>query len=630
MSRLTELDIKYISKLIGREASEIELKLIESVVADELEIRDYLEIIARLNKGAKRNPKAPIYIDEDLVMKSSNQLRIVNDKKELYNDGESVKAFDQDLSDKYLVIHGEELNEKNLNTVIGKLSDYNSIEYRIDANSENQIIFQTRLDMLPKNESKELSSSDLIFYRVGFGKNTKKNRNALNKFIENANAKELLISVNILNEAGISKALVKELGELGYGISIDKKAPFDDLMSTKGLSLVVLAVSSNSLKLKKLCISYELDFSIIGKINNEKILQFENKDHSISLPMSVFELQFDVNTKHFEQPQIEEYKSIELIKNARRLSYTNQLIKIFEQVISNNRLIKNSSSFLKEYAFVIETNSSDEGLFVTTADTNNLLRNSPRTSAKIAVANAARKMSCMGVKPQFVNIHNLFSNKDEQAKWYASEILQGQEEAVRELELTIVDRKTSAYNDNWQQHISVIGIGKYNSMDNISYKNDSDFISLLGSHRAELIGTEYNKYINNNISSVVPTVDLNMEWRLQDVVQQGVSTKLLKSATNVSMGGISTAVAMSLATSEPGIGAKIHLSRKLTNEELLFGETQGLVIVTLSEEDIMEFERICMSVGVPSTTIGRVTNNNQYTFNDLISLNVDKLKKFSR
>ncbi len=86
---------------------------------------------------------------------------------------------------------------------------------------------------------------------------------------------------------------------------------------------------------------------------------------------------------------------------------------------------------------------------------------------------------------------------------------------------------------------------------------------------------------------------------------------------------------MSLAVSEPSIGAKIHLSRKLTNEELLFGETQGLVIVTLSEEDIMEFERICMSVGVPSTTIGRVTNTNQYTFNDLININADKLRKMA-
>ena len=59
--------------------------------------------------------------------------------------------------------------------------------------------------------------------------------------------------------------------------------------------------------------------------------------------------------------------------------------------------------------------------------------------------------------------------------------------------------------------------------------------------------------------------------------------------------------------------------------ELLFGETQGLIIVTINEEDLMEFERICMSIGVPSTTIGRLTEDGIYTFNDSIKIKVEKL-----
>ena len=117
-----------------------------------------------------------------------------------------------------------------------------------------------------------------------------------------------------------------------------------------------------------------------------------------------------------------------------------------------------------------------------------------------------------------------------------------------------------------------------------------------------------------------------MENRLQDVVSQGINTKLIKSAVNVSAGGISIAIAKSLIASDEGLGARIHLSRKLKDEELLFGETQGLVIVTLSEEDIMEFERICMTIGVPSTTIGRVTDNDLFTFNEALKIEVDKLR----
>jgi phosphoribosylformylglycinamidine synthase len=149
---------------------------------------------------------------------------------------------------------------------------------------------------------------------------------------------------------------------------------------------------------------------------------------------------------------------------------------------------------------------------------------------------------------------------------------------------------------------------------------------LLGSHRGELTGSAYERYITNEKSDVFPMVDLKMEKRLQDVVRQGIATKLIKSAVNVSTGGISIAIAKSLLVSENGLGARIHLSRKLKEEELLFGETQGLVIVTLSEIDIMEFERICMTIGVPSTTIGRVTGIDMFTFNEAIKIKVDKLR----
>jgi phosphoribosylformylglycinamidine synthase len=246
----------------------------------------------------------------------------------------------------------------------------------------------------------------------------------------------------------------------------------------------------------------------------------------------------------------------------------------------------------------------------------------------MSVANASRKISCMGIKPMHIAIHNIFPKPNSKSNWFASELLQGQEEAIREIDLEIGNRQIDTFNENWYQNVLTVGYVKNNSSKvDISFKNNGDFISLLGSHRGELGGSEYEKYISDNTSKSFPSVDLNMEPSLQDVVQQGINTSLIKSATNVGMGGISIAIAKSLFASDVSIGARIHLSRKLTDQELLFGETQGLVVVTLSEEDIMEFERICMTVGVPSTTIGRVTDNNTYTFNESISLNVDKIRK---
>jgi hypothetical protein len=36
----------------------------------------------------------------------------------------------------------------------------------------------------------------------------------------------------------------------------------------------------------------------------------------------------------------------------------------------------------------------------------------------------------------------------------------------------------------------------------------------------------------------------------------------------------------------------------------------------------MELERLCMSIGIPNTTIGRITNNGVFSFNDNIKIKV--------
>ena len=121
-----------------------------------------------------------------------------------------------------------------------------------------------------------------------------------------------------------------------------------------------------------------------------------------------------------------------------------------------------------------------------------------------------------------------------------------------------------------------------------------------------------------------PSVDLSMESRIQEVVLTAINGQLIQSARPIGKGGIATTIAKSFPKNTE-LGARIHFSTKLSMPELLFGETQGLIIVTINEEDLMEFERICMSIGVPSTTIGRLTDDGIYTFNDSIKIKVEKL-----
>ena len=59
---------------------------------------------------------------------------------------------------------------------------------------------------------------------------------------------------------------------------------------------------------------------------------------------------------------------------------------------------------------------------------------------------------------------------------------------------------------------------------------------------------------------------------------------------------------------------------------LLFGETQGLILISFKENNFIKFERICMQNNIPATTIGRVTGDGKFTFNNLINVQVKDLK----
>ncbi|MBU0529301.1 hypothetical protein KKF86_06045 [bacterium] len=511
---------------------------------------------------------------------------------------------------------------------------------RFFSDKKNGIIFSTTIGIEDRRETNGNSKlNNSLVYKINFGKRLiQKNILQLTQFIDDINNEVWFLFAKSIDWNGFGVALINLMKDINHGINITKELTADSLNShfsdDNTLSILIVVQHDSLPQLNNFCKKRDLKLDEIGILTAEPIIQVNNKnDTLVNLPVAVFNLQYNVNIKHFKQPIIDIKFSKNVSKKYKNISFTNQLLKLLANITADDVLWNNSDHTSKltrnysSYGLYSINDTIDNPIVLTQADKNHLIDISPRLSGRASVANAVRRLACTGAKPKAVIIQNIFPKINEKSLWKASELLQGQEEAIRELEVEIGNRSIETFENYWHQNISAIGIYQQNSakMD-ISFKNDGDFISLLGSHRGELTGSAYEQYITNEKSDVLPTVDLQMEKRLQDVVHLGITTNLIKSAVNVNAGGISIAIAKSIIASESGIGARIHLSRKLKDEELLFGETQGLVIVTLSEEDIMEFERICMTIGVPSTTIGRITDNDMFTFNEAIKIKVDKLR----
>jgi len=643
---LSELDIKHITSTLGRTPTEVEIGFIESIVMKDLLNREYLQILKRLDDGAKREVNNKIELDERYTLFVNTGFKISDENKSLQINIDETKYISKindinTLLDNIVINRFNKSNlEKDLITEVKHRKQKKSISGRFINEGENEIIFSSTIGI--KDKINVVSKSQLnnsLIYKIDFGKRYfQKNIAQINQIMEALNNETWFIFAKSINWDGLGIALINLIKETSHGINVTKNVPTELLNSyfldDKILSVLIVVQHDSLPQLSNFCKINKLSLDEIGTVTNDPVIHMQNNtDTLINLPVSAFELQYNVNTKHFIKSEIDKNTSRIVSKKHDKTSYSNQLLKLLTSIITDdviwdntlqkNKLTKNYSN----YGLYSTNDSINYEIVLSQADNNQLLDKSPRLSGRISVASAVRKLSCAGAKPNAVIIQNIFPKMNKDSLWKASELLQGQEEAIRELEVAIGNRSIDTFENNWRQNISAIGIHKKNSakMD-ISFKNNGDFISLLGSHRGELTGSAYEQYITNEKSDVLPTVDLQMEKRLQDVIRQGVSTNLINSAVNVSTGGISIAIAKSLIVSDVGLGARIHLSRKLKNEELLFGETQGLVIVTLSEVDIMEFERICMTIGVPSTTIGRVTDNDLFTFNDAIKIKIDKLR----
>jgi phosphoribosylformylglycinamidine synthase len=238
-----------------------------------------------------------------------------------------------------------------------------------------------------------------------------------------------------------------------------------------------------------------------------------------------------------------------------------------------------------------------------------------------AIANTARQLACAGIRPEvcsgFVTIPD--SNQSEKGSF-----LKGIKDAAQILNLDIKYLSIESGLGLPKGTFCTAGTAIKEGLFPNTFPESDLFISMLGSHRGELGGSHYLSLLNQENAGNRPVVDLMMESRLQDTILTGIQGELIQSARPIGRGGLAVSIAKSLANNK-NMGTRVHFSRKLKTEELLFGETQGLVLVTINESDLMEFERVCMTIGIPATTIGRVTNDGIYSFNDSIKVKVEDL-----
>jgi phosphoribosylformylglycinamidine synthase subunit PurL len=277
-------------------------------------------------------------------------------------------------------------------------------------------------------------------------------------------------------------------------------------------------------------------------------------------------------------------------------------------------------------AAVVRVEGTRKALALTTDCNPRFMRVDPRLGAAQAVAEAARNLACVGARPIAVTDCLNFGNPEKpQVGWQLTQAISGLSEACRALDVPIVSGNVSLYNEAAGQAIPPTPtVGMVGLIDDVAFTVPTRFqpgcvVILLGQQAEGLGASEYAPD-----DAQFPRFDLEDERRLQVVLCELAGAALLRSAQDVSDGGLAIAVAECAMLGN--CGAILQFEQEQQSREVtLFSEDQGRAVVTCRPEDTSAVLRVASEHGVPARRIGH-TGGSRLSVDGAFDFDIEQLR----
>jgi phosphoribosylformylglycinamidine synthase len=301
----------------------------------------------------------------------------------------------------------------------------------------------------------------------------------------------------------------------------------------------------------------------------------------------------------------------------------NWVYRQYDHTVRTGTLVKPGSDaavFLVRYANKILAATTDCNSLYCALD--------PREGGKIAVAEAARNLTCSGARPLAVTDNLNFGNPYKPENfWQLREAVEGIAEACRVFGTPVTGGNVSLYNESPAGVVDptpTIGmVGLIDKEEHITtqwFKNDGDTIILVGSGMGfqptdqqdanaarQLGGSRYLKVCHGLKLGPPPRVDLAYEIEIQNAVRALIREGVVKSAHDCSEGGLAVALVECCFNPEKSFGAEIDLKAgDAPATTVLFNESQSRIVISVAPENLQVMMSILQEGQIQFQQLGRV------------------------
>jgi phosphoribosylformylglycinamidine synthase II len=290
----------------------------------------------------------------------------------------------------------------------------------------------------------------------------------------------------------------------------------------------------------------------------------------------------------------------------------------YDHMVQSNTMVGPGSD-----AAVIRVKGTSKALTMTLDGPSYRVARHPREGAKLAVAEACRNIVCSGGRPlAATNCLNFGNPEHPEVMWQFSEVIDGMTEACAFFNTPITGGNVSFYNETFGDDIYPTPVlGMVGIVDDLSLVTRSSFRDPGDS--IVMIET---------ISRLVGKVNLEDERAIQNLVSTAIRDGLVKSAHDVSEGGLAVALAECCYSNihRGPIGAEVQVPSHLELRKDLFGEfTTRVLLSTHNAAELAEIIRRAGQIGLNGHDLGKVGGNRlilHYEGERAVDIGIDELE----